>query len=195
MTVQGWVWGAVLAAGVTCVVSVPALAQPRPAAPAAPAATPTPDQTTASFGDWILRCVRFAGPPETQSCEIAQSAQADVQVGTGGQIQRQTVMQLAIGREARGAPLRITVVLPVNVQFQPAPVLAPETGEPQVALPWQRCLPAACFASLEVNAALLQRLRAANTQLSVRFQDGGGRDVSLPVSIRGLSSAIDALQR
>ena len=58
----------------------PATPQPSsPSRPAAPAAAPTsgpapaaPQQTTASFMDWTLRCSRLGPPPGTQFCEVAQ---------------------------------------------------------------------------------------------------------------------------
>src|SRR5262245_58490833 len=104
----------VLAALVTLLVADAALAQtprPRPNAPANPAApAPAPKApdgkpagggpsfTTASYGDWILRCQQANG---SRQCEVAQALLA--------QGQRDPIAVIAITRD----PARMAVQLPL----------------------------------------------------------------------------------
>ena len=87
----------------------PAAAAP-PAAATAPAggAAPSPSRTTASFGDWTLRCDRQAdATPPKRSCELGLTVQH-----AGDQ---SVLAQVAVGRPAAGEPLRFTAVLPANI--------------------------------------------------------------------------------
>jgi invasion protein IalB len=175
----------------------PAAASPSPqVAPSVPAPAPAPgdqgpEQTTATFGDWTLRCQRTPGPPPLRTCEIAQAAQAQGQQ----QGQAQTVMQVAIGRVARTEPWRLTVALPTNIFIQGPIRLAAEEREPALALAWQRCVPGGCFASAEVREDTLRRLRARTEAARIEFKDAAERDVQLPVSFRGFAQAFEALVR
>lgn len=146
-----------------------------------------PDMTTAAFGDWVLRCIRVK-PQETgeRLCEVSQSL-----IIEGGQ---GTVAQLAIGRRAEGQPLLLTTVLPNNVAFPSLVRLLVEVNDSQpLELAWTRCIPGACVAQLQVDELALERLtgRASGGQLG--FTDANGNDVVLPISLRGLAQAIDAL--
>lgn len=166
-----------------------------PAATSAPAqakANDGPDQTTAVFGDWVLRCVQLAAPTPTRSCEIGQAAQADIAVAQG-QTQRQTVMQVAVGRVTRTQPWRLTVVLPINIELLAPPQLEADDGGAIAPLAWQRCLPAGCFAGTELRDPALPRLVALETRARVSFKDGAGHDIQLPISMRGFAQAFDAL--
>src|SRR5579885_2761072 len=73
-----------------------------PAAQAAPAPALDPQRTTATFGDWVLRCVR----PEraAPACALAYIFMSDRATAVG---------QLAIGH-LPGEPMRATLQVPVN---------------------------------------------------------------------------------
>src|SRR5262249_192868 len=97
--------------------------QPPPAAPGAPArqapAAPAeaprpvgsePEATTATYGDWVMRCQRIAAANATQRvCEVAQSVQA--------QGQQNPILQVALGSLGAKEPIKLTIVAPVNVSF------------------------------------------------------------------------------
>lgn len=181
--------------------SGPVAAQTRPAAPrpaaapaaAAPAAQPpanpvpaAPQQTTASFGDWTLRCNRLGPAPGTPFCEVGQTVQRE----------DRPVAQIAIGRPGRGQPLQLTLLVPPNIVLSaPATLLGPREAEPPLELGWRRCLPAGCIADAPVPDEALGRLRGWAENGRVAFQDGAGRPAALPFSPRGLSQALDALAR
>lgn len=173
----------------------PVLAQPRPAnrpapapaaAPSAPAAaTPAePQSTTASFADWTLRCQRPEGRPP--ACEISQSVMSE----------GRTVAQLAIGRPAAGAPLRMTfVVVPNATVDTPLRILGPTGTASLVELAWRRCAPGGCVADNAAPEALLNQLTALPENGRLLFLDASGREATIPFSPRGLEQALAALER
>ena len=180
----------------------PALAQaPASAVPATPPAAPgaaagpavgvsaSPDRTTASYGDWTLRCERPAAPAgAARICEIAQSIQL--------QGQQAPIAQIAIGRVQKADPLKATIVLPHNVTLLTQPGLSTEEKDikPFEAV-WQRCLPLGCLAELPLRDDVLKRIRSRSEAGAIMFRDGAGRDVKLPFSTRGISQALDALAK
>jgi len=190
-----------------CVLACPSLAMaqaPRPsipvapaapAAPASPAAPDSPDRTSASFGDWTMRCevLRPQGQPVTRSCEV---------VLTVADQRGQPVLLLAVGRPARTEPLRIIAQLPIELRVdQPARLLPDPAAPPTegVTLPLRLCSAArgGCFAELELrDDVALRRLRARGDNPGrVDFRDSAGREVQVPFSLRGYGPALDAMMR
>lgn len=165
----------------------PAPAQTPPPPPAAVSATP--ERTTASFGDWVLRCERPATPVGAQRiCEVAQSIMV--------QGQQAPIAQLAVGRIQRTDPLKVTLVLPSNVLLTAVPKIAAEDKDGQlVDFAWQRCLPGGCFADLVLRDDFSRRLRARTEPGRIEFRDGTGQEIRLPFSTRGLAQALDALAK
>lgn len=196
-----------------------ALAQPAPAQPArpragapAPAATPAPasttaatplleptpaapQQTTATFEDWTLRCTRpppapgttpGATPPQ-QFCELVQTV-------TSGD---KTVAQIALGRAGKGQPLLMTVLAPVSVSFgRPVSlVTAKDADAATLDLPWRRCVPGGCLADAPVPDELIRRIQAWTEPARIAYADAGGRAIALPFSARGLPLALGALAK
>jgi invasion protein IalB len=166
-----------------------AAAQTPPAAPpAAPAVVSAdPAQTTATYGDWVLRCVRTGdGGTGPRVCEVVQTMVV--------QGQTQPVAQIAIGNDK--ADLRLTLLVPPAVSFSRVPAVSAQGGgAPRFELTWRRCLPNGCFADIVVNADLLKTLRARTEPLQVAFKDAGERDATLPFSLRGLPASLDALAK
>jgi len=176
----------------------PAAAQPAaskpaspPAAALAPAApiSPEPSSTTASFGDWTLRCQRIADAGKTMRiCEVAQVLQA--------QGQQAPIAQIALGRLANGEPVRVTAVMPVSVTFPSSVQIAMgEKDAKPLELPWRRCLPTGCFAETAPGDDVLKQWRKASEPGRILFRDAAGRDLALPLSARGLDQALDALAK
>ncbi|MCA0301566.1 MAG: invasion associated locus B family protein [Proteobacteria bacterium] len=177
----------------------PALAQtgappaspPKPAPSASPslAQSALPDRTTASFGDWTLRCERRRdGGTPAKLCELTQAIQ---RAGDAGPL-----AQLALGRLASNEPLKLTVVLPLNVALATAPKVTVDAKDgPAVQTAWQRCLPAGCLASAPLPDDTVKKLRSAGETGKLEYRDAADREVSLPYSLRGLPEALDALAR
>lgn len=147
-----------------------------------------PAQTTATYGDWVLRCVRTGdGGTGPRICEVVQTMVV--------QGQTQPVAQIAIGYDK--ADLRLTLLVPAAVSFSKVPTVSAQGGgaAPSFDLAWRRCLPNGCFADVGVNADLLKTLRTRTEPLQVLFKDAGERDATLPFSLRGLPASLDALSK
>src|SRR6202163_3820208 len=136
------------------VTRTPAPAAPSPApstAPATPsAAAPAesapvsslPQMTTATFGDWVMRCSRIDNG-STTSCEVAQTLQVQ---GQG------PIAEIAFGSppgKDASAGMRVVVVLPNNVTLAGPVLMSIDEKDKPVELTYRRCLPAGCFADTD----------------------------------------------
>ncbi len=158
------------------------------AAAAAPAAAQGADQTTATYGDWLLRCAQNDPNKPGRTCEVVQTVM----------IQGQTApfAQLAFGRLAPTEPLYFTAVLPTNITFPSMLRVAIDEKDPKpVDVAWTRCLPGGCFASLAMSDEVLTRWRAQAEGGRISFKNGAGQDTTVAISFRGLARALDALAK
>jgi invasion protein IalB len=173
-----------------------AAAPAKPTAPILPtdATRPTPvgaepEATTASYGDWLLRCQRITTVGAAQQvCDVTQTVQA--------QGQQNPLLQLSFGQPVAKEPLKLTIYAPVNVSFPSVARLAIDEKDVQPAeLIWRRCQPGGCVADLEIKEELLKRWRAQVGGGVVKIVDATGREIAIPFSFRGLAQALDALLR
>ncbi len=155
----------------------PAQAQPKPAA--APAADAQPGATTATYQDWLMRCV---SAEKTRTCEIVQNLQVQ---GQG------VVASIAVGKVEAAGPLRLVVQVPAGVWLPAGLKFQVSEKAKPLALEYKRCLQG-CFAELELDAATLQALKGAGEPGSFTFEDGARKSVTLPVSFKGFTPALDA---
>lgn len=177
--------------------ATPAQAPPQPqAAPEAGG----PDRTSAVFGDWTLHCLPRPAPAAGRICEMVQTAQDQ---------RGQTITAFGLARAARGEPLRLVALVPVNLQpGQPARLVLEPPGAPApsgrqaeppaLALPFKTCQPRGCAAEAELrDEAMLRRLRArpADQQARLEWHDATGQLRNIPVSFRGFAAALEALER
>ena len=145
------------------------------------------DVTTATFGDWQLRCQKPAQSAQ-RNCEVIQSLIMQGQTAP--------FAQLAFGKVAADGPLYFTAVVPVNISFPSAVHIAVDEKDNQPAeIPWTRCLPAGCFASIALKDDLLKRWSSQNASGRLIFKAGAGQDLTLPFSFRGLARALDAMSK
>lgn len=167
---------------------VPQTTQPRPAAARpAPAATPAPAadaaqpaETTATYQDWLMRCVTPADQP--RACEVIQKLQVQ---GQG------LVATIAVGRADPKSPMLIVIQVPQGVWLPAGMTLKiGENGKP-LALEYKRCAQV-CVAEATLEAATVQSMKSTADAGSFTFQDGAQRDVTLPVSFKGFAPALDA---
>lgn len=167
--------------------SAPVLAQAqRPAPPAAPGGVSQPDNTTATYGDWIHRCQQGVG---TRICEVVQTLQVQGQQGP--------VALVAVGRPVKTEPYKLVVQVAPNVSFGPNAGVRVALGEKDegVLAVYQRCTPGGCFAEVAMTEDLLKRWRAYGEGGQLRFQDAANRPLVLPFSFRGFQAAAEALAR
>jgi invasion protein IalB len=147
-----------------------------------------PERTTASFGDWVMRCEGTTITPAHRVCEVAQAMTVQGQTAP--------VAQVAIGKQAPNEPKRLTVVLPTNIAFAAKPQVAiAKAGSVPIDLAWQRCVPGGCFASASITDEALATLGAQTEQGRLIFKDAADRDIALPLSFRGLTQALAALAK
>ena len=163
---------------------------PAPAAKTTPAAVPTePGATTASYGDWVMRCQRAGGEGGAKPIRVCEAAQTIQVQGQSGPI-----AQVAVGRVAIGDPLQVTLVLPPNVGLPGSvKILAEEKDAAGFDLPWRRCLPGGCVADAPVREDVLKRWRTAPEPGRIVYKNAAGQEVAIPLSFRGLTQALDAL--
>jgi invasion protein IalB len=151
-------------------------------------ATDSADMTTATYGDWLLRCQRPAGQTPAQTCEVVQSLIVQGQTAP--------LAQLAFGRPAAKEPMYFTAVVPVNITFPSTVQIALDDKDAMpVSVAFTRCLPTGCFASIALPDDALARWRAHDQAGRLTFKNGAGQDVAVPMSFRGLARALDALAK
>lgn len=161
-------------------------ASPSDAVPDTPASGEA-DLTTATYGDWQLRCGMTPAKDKsaTRTCEVTQRII----------LQGQTApfAQLSFGRLAPSDPLYFTVLLPPNIALPSKVTVAAEKDAP-VDLAWTRCLPGGCFATVAMKDDVLKRWRARREPAD-QVQERGNRDLTFPSSFKGLPRALDALSK
>jgi invasion protein IalB len=91
--------------------------------------------------------------------------------------------------------------VPVNVQVAQAARLVLDAAgrqEAPLVLTFRNCVPAGCFAELELrDQAALRRLRgrAADAAGRLEWRNAAGGEAGIPVSFRGFAAAYDALAK
>ena len=165
--------------------AMPALAQQRQAAPAPAPNAPSPDRTSAQYGDWTVAC----GVPQGATARICEM------VLTVTDSNQQTVGAIAFGRPAKDQPMKMVVQVAANVRVaQPLKL----TLDGDVNLPFTLCNNRVCVVEQDVRDDSLPRRfrnRAADQPGRLSWRDAGGHDVTFPFSVRGFSAAWEALNR
>ena len=171
---------------ITSLAALAALLVPAATAVAQHAAPTTPpQQTTATYEDWIVRCETLPGPPPSRNCEMVQFTQAK---GGGG-----VISQVAIGRPAKNQPTKLVVQLPIGIWLPTGVKLVAGAKDAGLVAVFKRCVPAACFADVDISNEALRRYRAVTEPGQIQFKDGAQKDATLPVSFKGFGTAYDAL--
>jgi len=160
------------------------------AASAPPPVSAEPQATSATYGNWVLRCTNAGTGAQAQHvCEVVQSFQIQGQQGLSA--------ALAIGRiGGPKEPLRVTFIMFPNVGFPSTVKLALDDKDPApVELAWLRCTPSGCVAEGAFKDDELKRWRIGTGNGQLRFKDAGSHDVTWPVSLQGLPQALDGLAK
>lgn len=157
--------------------------------PPQPPVAPEPAQTTATYGNWTLRCEASQQADKVRRlCEVAQLLQP--------QNQTTPIAQVAFGRFDATNAVHVVAVLPVNVVFpSTARIGVDEKDQRPVELAWRRCLPGGCFAEAVASDEALNRWRAASEPGRLMFKDAANRDITISLPFRGLGQALDAMPK
>jgi invasion protein IalB len=143
--------------------------------------------TTATYGDWVLQCVNEEGPPPRKLCEIAQVTQVQ-----GKNI---PFSRVAVGALVKGQPVKLVVQLPVNILLRERVSIQLSDTDAAISAPFDHCLPTGCFAEFELKDDILKKFYESEGPGKVTFKDATGRDIAIPLSFKGLRSAYDALSK
>jgi invasion protein IalB len=162
----------------------PAPSQPAVQAPAAQA--DTPQQTTATYGDWVLQCALRSGEA-TETCDMAQVTQV--------QGKNVAFSRVAVGKPEKDQPLKLVVQVPVNVSFATNVRVQTTDDDPGLVTPFATCTPNGCFALFDLKDDVLAKLRGASGAGALSFADSGGHPIKVPLSFNGFSQALDALAK
>jgi invasion protein IalB len=156
-----------------------------PAAAHAPAQTiEVPQQTTATYGDWVVQCVQNNSPPSEPVCDMAQVTQL--------QGKNLPFSRVAVGHPEKGQPIKLIVQVPVNASFRTDVRIQTSDADPGVIAPFTNCTPNGCFAEFDLKEDILEKLREAGGVGKLLFADAGGHDVTVPISFKGFGQAFDA---
>ena len=133
MSVARWPLGRVVA----CVLLAagPAAAQQAPP-PAGPPAV-SPQQTSATYDDWIVRCESRPGPPVQKACEMVQFTQLKGQAGV--------LTQIGIGKPVKGQPVRVAIQVPTSVWLPTGVRLQTSDKDEGILAAFKYCVATACF--------------------------------------------------
>lgn len=185
-----FVAASMLPIGSTLTIAAPAQTPAGKAATPAPATVSSePGSTVSTYGDWVLRCQRTGEVEKTaRICEVVLAIQVQGQAAP--------IAQVAIGRLTARDPLRTTVVLPPSVSFPSSvQILIEDKAAPAFELAWRRCFPDGCFADAPGTDEVFKRWRGSTEPGRITFKNAVGQDVTIPLSFRGLTQALDALAR
>jgi invasion protein IalB len=156
-------------------------------APAAPNLGGTPQQTSATYEDWILRCESRPGPPVAKVCEMVQFTQIKGQQGV--------LTQIIVGKPVRGQPIRLAIQVPTSSWLPTGVKLVTGDRDPGVQAEFKWCIPNGCIAHTEIKDDTVRKFRAAAEGGKLLFKDANQRDIALPVSFKGFGAAYDALAK
>jgi invasion protein IalB len=143
--------------------------------------------TTATYGDWVVRCVSQAGPPVQKNCDMEQLTQVQGRTGP--------LSRVAVAHPAKGQPTKMVIQLPVNVSLPSGVKLQLGDKDAGTVTPYLRCVPAGCFTEIELKDDVLKKYRAMTETGKIAFKDAAEHDVVIPLSFKGFGQAFDALSK
>lgn len=143
--------------------------------------------TTATYGDWVVRCATEAAQPAQKSCDMEQLTQVQGRTGP--------LSRVAVAHPVRGQPVKLIIQLPVNVSLPAGVKLQLGDKDPGTVTPFLRCVPAGCFTDVEIKDDLMKKFRAMSEAGKIAFKDAAEHDVVIPLSFKGFGQAFDALSK
>jgi invasion protein IalB len=149
-----------------------------------PATNIVPDMTSETYGDWTLRCQHVTGG---RRCEVSQTLVI--------QGQEKPIAIVALSREKKAEPPRLVVQVPTNITFEGGVRALTADGNTAADLVFRRCSPAGCFADAALDDATIAKLKTQTEPGSIKFRDATDQEISLPLSLKGFGSAIEAFSR
>lgn len=150
-------------------------------APAHAAAEP---QDGKVFQDWTVNCQAMPEKPTIEACFIRQNVVESES--------KQPVMQVAAGYLGTSGKPAAVISLPLGIRLPPGVNLKIDK-EPRGDLQFERCLPNGCQVQFLLDDQLLKSFKSG-IEGEVAFEDGTGRPVAVPFSLKGFTAAFDSLK-
>lgn len=147
------------------------------------AASAQEENLKSTHGDWLVKCGKPAGSKES-ICWVEQKVTSEDRPNVGLTV---TYLNPTKGDEGTlqiQAPLG--VILPRHLGLK---VDGKDVGN----VPFLRCFASGCLARAQVPTELLKTLRNGKTAVFIIF-DTPEAGIGIPISLKGLSPAIDALK-
>ena len=137
-----------------------------------------PANATYSFDDWQMHC---QAEKTGRVCGLTQQL-VDRQAG-------RAVLQVSFGAAPNGAHV-LGVVVPLGVSVPDGVTL--QVADATRKFEYSQCLPGGCIASLAVDDALIDKMKATpDAKLAVI--DRTGKPVVMPISLKGFGPAIEKM--
>lgn len=156
--------------------------------PAPTSAQSAADQDTAKsetqkFEDWTLRC-RPASDTLPRTCRLHQQV---VATDSG-----KPVLQFVVGQFGPEKVLGAVIFVPIGVRLPPGLGIQVDDRQLHV-FTYEICDPKTCQARAVLEGKLLKDLKAGLVG-KVKFQTAAGQEISVPISLKGMTAALRALQ-
>lgn len=136
------------------------------------------------FDDWSVRCAESPQNVAAGGCVIVQSV-------INNETQK-PVMQIAIGFLPESREPAAVITLPLGVRLIPGVLIQIDESEP-AKLPFERCLPEGCKVQFRLAEEKVAAFKAG-VGGKIAFQNGAGRNITLPFSLKGFTKALAAIQ-
>jgi invasion protein IalB len=134
-----------------------------------------------------VRCATHADKPPHKTSEMEQLSRLKGR--------QKPFSRVAISRPAKGQPVRLVVQVPVNVWLATSVKIQINGKDSGLMEPFRRCMPVGCFAAIALKGDIVNAFRAAKTQVRIVYANGARQQVAVPLSLRGLSQAFNALTK
>ncbi|WP_353619758.1 invasion associated locus B family protein [Rhizobium sp. ICMP 5592] len=153
------------------------------------------------FDDWYYRCIdgKAADGAATTHCEVAQIAtvkqgEQDVNVLTLAiaKADAPAVSDKKAGKQP-ASDLVLTALVPLNM-YLPAGLSIDAADKPAVQLAYRNCNQAGCWSQQKLDTKTISALAKAADGVG-HVQMMNGQKVNIKFSLKGLSAALDALQK
>jgi invasion protein IalB len=142
-----------------------------------------PQRTTATYDDWTISCTTASGGE--RSCELVQS-----QIIQG---QATPASQITIARSSKGGPFMIFFQVPPKVWLQTGVKLQTDDKDPGITATFRWCTPTRCLADADLPDAAIKKLNQFADPGHLSWKDASQQDVNVPVSFKGFSPAVNAM--
>ena len=154
---------------------------------ATPPVSAEPQNTTATYGDWVLQCTQAQNGARV--CQLTQPFQLQGQQGLYAQL-------LVTRGEGKNA-FRVVFEMAPNISFPSTVKIGADDKDPApIELSWRRCMAGpGCFADADLKDDTVKKWRAQTGPGRITFKDSAGRDTPINFSFRGFPQGLDGLAK